>query len=109
VGAVIDRLSKEGLGPMAITLPTWLEAPPLAGLRPLRMTEAVAGTTRLHAVIGGFHLPPPLSEDYVRRTVAELKAMNPDYVIPAHWSGERAVLRHRARGSAGPYRALGGR
>jgi 7,8-dihydropterin-6-yl-methyl-4-(beta-D-ribofuranosyl)aminobenzene 5'-phosphate synthase len=74
---------------MAITLPTWLEAPPLAGLRPLRMTEAVAGTTRLQAVIGGFHLPPPLSEDYVRRTVAELKAMNPDYVIPAHWSGER--------------------
>jgi 7,8-dihydropterin-6-yl-methyl-4-(beta-D-ribofuranosyl)aminobenzene 5'-phosphate synthase len=54
------------------------------------MTEAVAGTTRLHAVIGGFHLPPSLSEDYVRRTVAGLKAMNSDHVIPAHCSGESA-------------------
>jgi 7,8-dihydropterin-6-yl-methyl-4-(beta-D-ribofuranosyl)aminobenzene 5'-phosphate synthase len=53
------------------------------------MTEGVAGTTRLHAVIGGFHLPPSLSEDYVRRTVAGLKAMNSDHVIPAHCSGEQ--------------------
>lgn len=40
-------------------------------------------------MIGGFHLPPPLGEDYVRETVAALKAINPDYVIPAHCSGER--------------------
>ena len=53
------------------------------------MTEAVAGTTRLHAIIGGFHLPPSLSEDYVRRTIAELKALNSDHVIPAHRSGEQ--------------------
>jgi len=30
-----------------------------------------------------------VSEDYVRETVAELKAMNPDFVVPAHCSGER--------------------
>jgi 7,8-dihydropterin-6-yl-methyl-4-(beta-D-ribofuranosyl)aminobenzene 5'-phosphate synthase len=54
---------------------------------------AAAGTDKLHAVVGGFHLPPPLSDDYIRQTVAALKAMNPDYVIPAHCSGER--LRYR--------------
>ena len=41
------------------------------------------------SLIGGFHLPPSLSEDYVRRTVAGLKAMNSDHVIPAHCSGEQ--------------------
>jgi 7,8-dihydropterin-6-yl-methyl-4-(beta-D-ribofuranosyl)aminobenzene 5'-phosphate synthase len=50
---------------------------------------AAAGTDRLHAVIGGFHLPPPLSEDYVRKVVVALKELNPDYVIPGHCSGER--------------------
>ena len=34
-------------------------------------------------------MPPSLSEDYVRRTVAGLKAMNSDHVIPAHYSGEQ--------------------
>ena len=40
----------------------------------------------VHVVLGGFHLAPmPL--DYVKSTVAELKAINPDYLIPMHCSG----------------------
>jgi len=58
-------------------------------LNSIKQAQASAGTDKLHAVIGGFHLPPPLSEDYVRQTVVELKAMNPDYVMPAHCAGER--------------------
>jgi 7,8-dihydropterin-6-yl-methyl-4-(beta-D-ribofuranosyl)aminobenzene 5'-phosphate synthase len=58
-------------------------------LNTIKQAQAAAGTDKLHAVMGGFHLPPPLSDDYVRDTVTELKAMNPDFVIPAHCSGER--------------------
>ncbi len=58
-------------------------------LNSIRQAMAASGATKLHAVVGGFHLPPPLDEDYVRRTVAEMKAMEPDWVIPAHCAGER--------------------
>ena len=39
------------------------------------------------AIIGGFHLAP-YQEDYVRQTIAELKQLDVDYVIPLHCSGE---------------------
>jgi 7,8-dihydropterin-6-yl-methyl-4-(beta-D-ribofuranosyl)aminobenzene 5'-phosphate synthase len=40
-------------------------------------------------VIGGFHIVPPLNDDYIREVVATLKEINPDYLIPGHYSGER--------------------
>jgi 7,8-dihydropterin-6-yl-methyl-4-(beta-D-ribofuranosyl)aminobenzene 5'-phosphate synthase len=46
----------------------------------------VSGINKVHAVLGGFHLFPA-SEDYLRRTVAELKLLDPDVVIPFHCSG----------------------
>jgi 7,8-dihydropterin-6-yl-methyl-4-(beta-D-ribofuranosyl)aminobenzene 5'-phosphate synthase len=58
-------------------------------LNSIKQAQASSGTDKLHAVIGGFHLTPPLSDEYVRQTVAGLKAMNPDYVMPAHCAGER--------------------
>ena len=58
-------------------------------LNTIRQAQAATGVTKLHAVIGGFHLVPPLTDDYVRQTVAELKSMQPDFVVPAHCAGER--------------------
>jgi 7,8-dihydropterin-6-yl-methyl-4-(beta-D-ribofuranosyl)aminobenzene 5'-phosphate synthase len=58
-------------------------------LNTIKQAQAATGTDKLHAVVGGFHLPPPLSDDYVRETVTDFKAMDPDFVIPAHCSGER--------------------
>lgn len=43
----------------------------------------------MHAVIGGFHIVPPLNDDYIRQVVATLKEINPDYLIPGHCSGDR--------------------
>ena len=40
----------------------------------------------MHAIIGGFHLMP-MPEEYVRSTVAELKAINPDYLVPMRCTG----------------------
>lgn len=46
----------------------------------------VSGISKVHAILGGFHLMPmPL--EYVRSTVAALKEINPDYLIPMHCSG----------------------
>lgn len=47
-----------------------------------------AGSAGLHALIGGVRLVPPLSDDYVRQTVADLKALKPDHSVAAHCSGE---------------------
>ena len=52
----------------------------------VRRAQEVSGVRRLHAVVGGFHLGPAPA-DYVARTVAELKALEPDAVVPMHCSG----------------------
>jgi 7,8-dihydropterin-6-yl-methyl-4-(beta-D-ribofuranosyl)aminobenzene 5'-phosphate synthase len=56
----------------------------------IKAAMAVANVDKLHAVLGGFHLgvAPP---DYVEHTIAELKALDPDVVLPMHCSG-RAFL-----------------
>jgi 7,8-dihydropterin-6-yl-methyl-4-(beta-D-ribofuranosyl)aminobenzene 5'-phosphate synthase len=46
-----------------------------------------SGVTKVHAVIGGFHLAP-YPDDYIRETVMELKAEDVDYVIPLHCTGD---------------------
>ena len=53
----------------------------------IKQAQAASGVTKVHAVIGGFHLAP-YKEDYVRETIAALKEMDVDYVIPLHCSGE---------------------
>jgi 7,8-dihydropterin-6-yl-methyl-4-(beta-D-ribofuranosyl)aminobenzene 5'-phosphate synthase len=58
-------------------------------LNTVKQAQAATGVEKVHAVIGGFHLPLPLTDDYVKRVVAELKVLNPDFIIPAHCSGER--------------------
>jgi 7,8-dihydropterin-6-yl-methyl-4-(beta-D-ribofuranosyl)aminobenzene 5'-phosphate synthase len=43
--------------------------------------------TKVHAVLGGFHLAP-FKGDYVHQVVAGMKEIDPDYVIPMHCAGE---------------------
>jgi 7,8-dihydropterin-6-yl-methyl-4-(beta-D-ribofuranosyl)aminobenzene 5'-phosphate synthase len=52
----------------------------------VRGAMKASGIDKVHAVLGGFHLMPmPL--DYVRSTVAALKEINPDVLVPMHCSG----------------------
>jgi len=53
----------------------------------IRQAQLASGINKVHAVIGGFHLAP-YNEDYVRETVATLNAIDVDYVVPLHCSGE---------------------
>ncbi|BBU31072.1 MBL fold metallo-hydrolase [Burkholderia sp. THE68] len=53
----------------------------------VRRAMEVSGVQKVHAVAGGFHLAPQ-KEEYVRQTVAALRDVDPDYIIPMHCSGE---------------------
>ncbi|WP_253189267.1 MBL fold metallo-hydrolase [Brevundimonas sp. LM2] len=50
--------------------------------------RAVSGIDKVHAVVGGFHLVRPRTEDEARRTVAEFAAIDPTWIIPMHCTGE---------------------
>ena len=55
-----------------------------------RQAMEVSGVKKLHAALGGFHLFPA-SEDYIRKTIGELKALDADVIIPMHCSGPTMV------------------
>jgi len=55
----------------------------------VRQAMAASGTTKVHAVIGGFHIVPPLGDDYINRTIAEFKTIDPDHLIVGHCTGDR--------------------
>ena len=50
----------------------------------------VSGITKVHAVLGGFHLAPHPVE-YLKQTIDGLKQFNPDFLIPMHCSGETFI------------------
>jgi 7,8-dihydropterin-6-yl-methyl-4-(beta-D-ribofuranosyl)aminobenzene 5'-phosphate synthase len=56
----------------------------------VRTARAVSGVEKLHAVIGGFHLGAA-PQDYVDHTIAELKALAPDVVVPMHCTGKNFI------------------
>ena len=60
----------------------------------VRQAQEASGVDKVHAVLGGFHLFPA-DDEYLRRTVAELKTLNPDVVIPLHCSGPDFVMAMR--------------
>lgn len=54
----------------------------------VRQAQAVSGISKVHAVVGGFHLVRPRTEDEARRTIAEFAQINPIYIVPMHCTGE---------------------
>jgi 7,8-dihydropterin-6-yl-methyl-4-(beta-D-ribofuranosyl)aminobenzene 5'-phosphate synthase len=62
----------------------------------IQQAMAVSGVSKLHAVIGGFHLVTA-PQDYIEQTVTELEALKPDVVIPMHCSGADFIETMRRR------------
>src|SRR5262245_34446620 len=52
-----------------------------------RQAMEVSGVNKVHAVLGGFHLFPA-GEEYLRRTVVEMKSLNREVTTPMHCSGQ---------------------
>ncbi len=57
----------------------------------VRYARALTGVERVHAVLGGFHLTGGLFEPIIAPTVDGLAALAPDYLVPAHCTGWRAM------------------
>ena len=76
----------------------------------VRAAQKASGIDKVHAVIGGFHIVPPLNDDYIHKTIEEFKALNPDYLIPAHCTGDRFYdLAREAMGDKVIHSAVGTR
>ena len=62
----------------------------------VKAAMAVSGVSKLHAVIGGFHLGlAPL--EYIEHTVDALAELKPDVVLPMHCSGANFIAAMRRR------------
>ncbi len=62
----------------------------------VKAAMAVAGTDKLHAVIGGFHLAAA-KQDYIDFTLDQLDELGPDIVLPMHCTGPAFIEKMRTR------------
>lgn len=60
-------------------------------LNSVRRAQAISGVEQVHAVVGGFHLVRPRTDDEARQTVAEFAQIDPAYIIPMHCTGETFI------------------
>lgn len=58
-----------------------------------RSALRLTGGTRLHGLLGGFHLTGHGFEEIIEPTVSALTAMAPDVIVPAHCTGWKAQHR----------------
>src|SRR5262249_5072128 len=57
----------------------------------VRYAQKLTGVERVHAVLGGFHLSGPAFEPIIGDVCAELSALAPAVIVPAHCTGWRAT------------------
>jgi 7,8-dihydropterin-6-yl-methyl-4-(beta-D-ribofuranosyl)aminobenzene 5'-phosphate synthase len=51
----------------------------------------VTGVNKVHVVMGGFHLTGPHFEPIIDRVIEAFREIDPDYIIPTHCSGRKAM------------------
>jgi 7,8-dihydropterin-6-yl-methyl-4-(beta-D-ribofuranosyl)aminobenzene 5'-phosphate synthase len=57
----------------------------------VRRAQAVSGIAKVHAIVGGFHLVAPQTRAQAMETLALMQAINPDYIVPGHCTGETFI------------------
>jgi len=57
----------------------------------VKHVQKVARTNKVHAVLGGFHLTGPIFEPIIGPTIEEMKKIGPDFVVPMHCTGWKAI------------------
>jgi 7,8-dihydropterin-6-yl-methyl-4-(beta-D-ribofuranosyl)aminobenzene 5'-phosphate synthase len=56
----------------------------------VKHAQKMTGINKVHTVIGGFHLTgAPMPK--IQKTVADIKAINPEYIVPMHCSGWECI------------------
>ena len=75
-------------------------------LNSVRRAQAISGISKVHMIIGGFHLVRPRTDDEARQTVGAMKEIDPNYIVPMHCTGEvfiEEVLRQMPQKIIRPY------
>jgi len=57
----------------------------------VRHIERLTGLDKVYGIIGGFHLINA-PDDTIKRTIADIKAINPTYIVPTHCTGFEAIV-----------------
>jgi 7,8-dihydropterin-6-yl-methyl-4-(beta-D-ribofuranosyl)aminobenzene 5'-phosphate synthase len=57
----------------------------------VKQAQKAARTDTVHAVLGGFHLTGPVFEPIIGPTIEEMKKIGPEYVVPMHCTGWKAI------------------
>ena len=52
-----------------------------------KQAQEVSGVQKVHALVGGFHLGAT-PDDQLKKVIAEIKALDPDVIVPMHCSGD---------------------
>lgn len=55
--------------------------------------KKITGVDNVHAVMGGFHLTGPVFELIIQPTIDAMKQIDPDYIVPMHCTGWKAINR----------------
>jgi 7,8-dihydropterin-6-yl-methyl-4-(beta-D-ribofuranosyl)aminobenzene 5'-phosphate synthase len=58
----------------------------------VKYAQEVTGVDSVHVVMGGFHLTGADFEPIIDPTVEALKDLNPEYVVPTHCTGRKAIM-----------------
>ena len=56
----------------------------------VKQAQKISGIEKVYAVLGGFHLTGAKPE-IIQRTIADIKTVGPDYIIPTHCTGFPAI------------------
>jgi 7,8-dihydropterin-6-yl-methyl-4-(beta-D-ribofuranosyl)aminobenzene 5'-phosphate synthase len=57
----------------------------------VRQVQKLTGITKVHAIVGGFHLAPA-PDEIVAKTVDAFRTIDPDYIIPMHCTGLNTII-----------------
>ena len=57
----------------------------------LLYAQQITGCTKVHAIIGGFHLAGKGCESRISQTVEQMKSLNPKLIAPSHCTGWRGI------------------
>jgi 7,8-dihydropterin-6-yl-methyl-4-(beta-D-ribofuranosyl)aminobenzene 5'-phosphate synthase len=58
----------------------------------VRHAIKTTGIDKIFTIMGGYHLSGPFFEPIVGKTIADLKAFNPRYIVPCHCTGRKAIM-----------------
>jgi 7,8-dihydropterin-6-yl-methyl-4-(beta-D-ribofuranosyl)aminobenzene 5'-phosphate synthase len=56
----------------------------------VKQAQRMTGIEKVHAIVGGFHLTGAKPE-LIQKTIADIKSIRPDYIVPTHCTGFEAI------------------